>query len=121
MPEPDDVDTYIANARSEARPTLEELRKLIESAVPEAQEGIKYNVPFYEFHGSHVGISAQRNHATFGIGADALHSDDREMLEEKGYKTGTETVQIRYEQEVPTEELTRLLEAKVAAAKRAEE
>lgn len=118
MSNPTDVDSYVADADEDARPTLEELREIIKSTVPEADEGISYNVPFYTFHDTHVGITAFKNHATFGIGADALRSEDREMLEEKGYKTGKETVQIRYDQAVPTSEITRLLEAKVEAAKK---
>ncbi|WP_122090948.1 iron chaperone [Halalkalicoccus subterraneus] len=54
MSTPKNVDSYIANAGTEARPTLEQLRELIKSAVPEAEEGIRYNVPFYTFHGTHV-------------------------------------------------------------------
>ena len=115
-----DVDSYIANADKEARPTLEELREIIKSAVPEAEEGIRYNVPFYEFHGTHVGFTAFKNHATFGIGADVLQSEDRKIFEEKGYQTGKETIQIKYDQPVPTTELTQLLEAKVEAAKKAQ-
>ncbi|WP_440771337.1 iron chaperone [Natronorubrum sp. DTA28] len=115
-----DVDSYIANADTEARQTLEELREIIKSTVPEAEEGISYNVPFYTFHGTHVGISAAKNHVTFGIGADALQSEDRTMLEEKGYKTGKETIQIRYDQAVPTTEITQLLEEKAEEAKKAQ-
>ena len=120
MPKPKDVDSYIASADAEARPTLEELREIINSTVPEAEEGISYNVPYYTFYGTHVGISAAKKHATFGIGADALQSEDRKLLEEKGYKTGKETIQIGYDQAVPTTEITRLLEEKAEKAKQAQ-
>lgn len=86
MSKPTDVDSYIANARPEARPILKELRKIIRTTIPEAEEGISYNVPFYTFHDTHVGFSAATNHATFGIGADTLQREDRKILEEKGYK-----------------------------------
>ncbi|AGB14930.1 hypothetical protein Halru_0284 [Halovivax ruber XH-70] len=120
MSEPETVDGYIADADEAARPTLRELRELVTSTVPEAEEGISYNVPFYRFHGTHVGITAFTNHATFGIGADALGSDDRDRLEAMGYDTGKETIQIGYEQDVPTAELTELLAAKAEAARNAE-
>lgn len=118
MTKPKDVDSYIANSDEEARPTLEELRKIIKSTVPEAEEGISYNVPFYKFHGVHVGFSAFKNHATFGIGADVLQNENRKMLEEKGYKTGKETIQIKYGQKVPTTAIEQFLKAKVNKAKR---
>lgn len=74
-------------------------------------------MPFYEFYGTHVGFTAFKSYATFGIGANALQSEDRKMFEGKGYKTGKETIQIKYDQAVPTNEITRLLEAKVEGAK----
>lgn len=114
---PEDVDAYIANADGAARPTLRELRKIIKSTIPEAEEGISYNVPFYKFHGVHVGFAAFKKHATFGIGADVLRSKDRKMLEEKGYTTGKETIQIKYDQQVPAKVLTQLLKAKVNEAR----
>lgn len=118
MTKPKDVDSYITNSPSRAHPILEELREIITSTIPEAEESISYNVPFYKFHGVHVGFSAFKNHATFGIGADVLQSENRKMLEEKGYKTGKETIQIRYDQEVPATALKQLLKAKVNKAKR---
>lgn len=121
MSKPTEVDSYIANASREARPTLKELRKIIKSTVPEAEEGISYNVPFYKFHGVHVGFTAFKNHASFGIGADVLQSEDRKMLEEEGYKTGKETIQIRYNQEVPSSELEQLLKEKANNAKNSEQ
>ncbi|USZ71408.1 iron chaperone [Natronosalvus halobius] len=120
MSKSQDVDSYILNQDEEARSTLKELREIIKSTVPEAEEGIKYNVPFYEFHGTHVGFTAFKNHATFGIGADAFRSEDRKLLEEKGYKIGKETIQIRYDQAVPTTELKQLLERKVKEATKAQ-
>ena len=120
MSKPKDVDSYIANADKEACSTLKELREIIKSTVPEAEEGISYNVPFYEFHSTHVGFTAFKNHATFGIGADALRSEDRKMFEENGYKTGKETIQIKYDQPVPTTEITQLLEAKVEETRKAQ-
>lgn len=121
MTQPETVDSYVANASKEARPVLEELREIIRSTIPEADEGIEYNVPFYRFHGDHVGFTEFKNHATFGIGADALQSEDRQSLEKKGYQTGKETIQITYDQEIPTEEITQLLKIKRDTAKRAEE
>lgn len=118
MTKPKDVDSYIANSGREARLIMEELRKIIKSTIPEAEEGISYSVPFYKFHGVHVGFAAFKNHATFGIGADILQSKNRKMLEEKGYKTGKETIQIKYGQKVPATTIEQLLKEKVNKAKR---
>ena len=40
MSKPKDVDSYIANSGREARPKLKEIRKIIKSTIPKAEEGI---------------------------------------------------------------------------------
>ena len=111
-PKPKDVDSYIANSSREARPKLEELRKLIRSTIPEAEEIIWYGVPFYRYHGELAGFAAYKNHVSFGFGAGVLQSEDRRMLEERGYKIGKGTMQIKFDQEVPTTAIEQILKAK---------
>jgi uncharacterized protein len=108
---PKDVDSYIANSANEARPILEELRKVIKSTVPDVEEGISWGVPFYRYHGALAGFAAYKNHVSFGVGADVLQGNDRETLEKKGYKTGKKTIQIRFGQEVPTTAIEQILAA----------
>lgn len=105
------VDEYIASAAPEARPTLEELRKVVTSTVPEAEEGISWGVPFYKYHGLLGGYSVFTSHVSFGL-AFVLDSKIRETLEAKGYKTGSKTVQIRFDQKVPTAVIKQILKAK---------
>ena len=107
----EDVDGYIASAAPEARPTLMALRKIVKAAVPGAEEGISWGVPFYKYHGLLAGYSAFTSHASFGL-AFALSDDIRKALETKGYKTGSKTVQIRFDQEVPAAEIRQILLAK---------
>jgi len=49
---PIDVDTYIAGMPKEVRGTLDELRRVIKKAAPEARESMNYGMPFYEYGGS---------------------------------------------------------------------
>lgn len=107
MSKPETVDAYIANAVNEARPIMEELREIIISTIPEAEEGIAWNVPIYKYHGILAGFDVARHHVSFG--ADALQNTDREILEEKGYKTGKKTIQIRFDQKVPTSVIKKIL------------
>ena len=44
-----DVDSYIANSDKEARPKLKEIREIIKSTIPKAEEGISWGVPFYKY------------------------------------------------------------------------
>ncbi len=105
------VDEYIASAPIEARPKLKELRAAIQSAVPKAEERISWGVPFYRYHGVLAGFAAFKNHVDFGL-AFALQSSDRKMLEKKGYSTGKKTIQIRFDQKVPTTAIRQILKAK---------
>lgn len=109
MSKPETVDAYIANSNPEARPIMEELREIITSTIPEAEEGISWNVPIYKYHGILAGFDAAKHHVSFG--ADALQSEDREILKEKGYKTGKKTIQIRFDQNVPAPVIKKILKA----------
>ena len=106
-----DVDEYIANSEPESRSTLKEIRKVIKSTIPKAEEGISWGVPFYKYHGLLGGFAVFKNHVSFGL-AFALQNDVRKMLEKKGYATGSKTVQIRFDQKVPTVEIKQILKAK---------
>lgn len=99
MSKPETVDAYIASSASDARPVMEELREIITSTIPEAEEGISWNVPIYKYHGILAGFDVHKRHVSFGV--DALQKKDREILEEKGYKSGKKTIQIRFGQAVP--------------------
>jgi len=113
MPEegakPGDVDSYIAQSRDEARPKLEELREIVRSTIPDAHEGISWGVPFYRHHGLLAGFSAYKNHVSFGAADAVLPGDVRDELEAEGYVTGKKTIQIRFDQEVPTAAIEQVL------------
>ena len=106
---PKDVDDYISNAPSEARPHLEELRKIMKSTIPDIQEGIRWNVPFYRNEGQVGGFDAFKNHASFGPWCDEIDPEVRNALEEKGYTVLKRTIQIRYDQKVPATEIKKIL------------
>lgn len=106
---PKDIESYIANSPQEAHDILRELREIIISTVPGAEEKISYNVPFYKYHGEFVGFAAFKKHVSFGFGSDILQSQERNMLVEKGYTLGKGTLQIKFNQKVPTEEIKKIL------------
>ncbi len=81
------VGEYIASAPKETRSKLRKIRTVIKSAVPKADEGISWGVPFYKYQGLLAGFVAGKNHALFGL-AFALQNEDREKLIKKGYITG---------------------------------
>lgn len=107
----ENVDEYIANAPREAQSKLGEIRAVIKSTIPKAEESISWGVPFYKYHGLLAGFSTFKNHISFGL-AFILDSKDREMLEEKGYVTGKKIIQIRFDQKVPVAKIKQILKSK---------
>jgi uncharacterized protein YdhG (YjbR/CyaY superfamily) len=106
---PEDVDSYIANSDQKARPKLEELRELVTSTIPTVEEGINYGVPFYKYHGDLAGFAVYNKHVSFGFGAAVLDANERNTFEEEGYVTGKRTIQIKFDQEVPTTTIKEIL------------
>ena len=106
-----DVDAYIAGAEPKARPLLRALRKLVRATVPKAEESISWGVPFYKYHGLLGGFSVFKSHVSFGL-AFAFEGALRKTLAAKGYTTGSKTVQIRFDQKVPTAVIRQMLKAK---------
>ncbi len=103
------VDNYISDAGKDAQAILRKLRSLFNSTIPEAEEKVSWGVPFYWWHGPLGGYAVYRNHVTFGCGGAEIPSRLRGRLERKGYKTGKKTVQIRFGQKVPTQELRSII------------
>ncbi len=120
MTVPKDVDSYIANSGSKARPILEEIRKIVKSAVPKVEEGISYGFPFYKYHGTLAHFAEYKNHVALGFGSD-LQDKDREMLEKDGYTLGQKRIQIQLDQKVPATAIKQILkaQAKINEAKKA--
>lgn len=107
------VDDFISQAPREAQPKLRELRCQILRILPQAHEKIWYGVPFYHECGEVVGFSVAKHHVSLGLGAGVLPAERRRKLEEMGYRTGKGTVQIRFDQKIPTALLRKMLTEKV--------
>lgn len=107
------VDEFVAAAPEVARPHLETLRKAVKTALPEADELIGYGKPYYKYHGWLVGFDFYTNHVTFEVyyGYGQFGREDRKLLEDLGYKTGSKTFQIRYDQDVPMEIVAQIVKA----------
>jgi uncharacterized protein YdeI (YjbR/CyaY-like superfamily) len=77
------IDAYIARQADFARPILEHLRRLVHAAVPEAEETIKWGMPFFTLKGRPLAnMAAFKAHAAFGLwqgnavlGEEGAHRD----------------------------------------------
>ncbi|NHA02780.1 DUF1801 domain-containing protein [Mucilaginibacter sp. HC2] len=65
FPPPRNTDEYIAQQPASFRPTLEELRHIILTTVPQATEVISYQLPCYKYHYMLVGIGVNKKYCSF--------------------------------------------------------
>ncbi|MEQ9412335.1 MAG: DUF1801 domain-containing protein [Cyclobacteriaceae bacterium] len=59
------VDAYIASQPLEKREMLEQIRSIIQSVVPNAEEGISYMLPTYKQNGHLVGFGVNNKGCSF--------------------------------------------------------
>ena len=103
------VNEYIKNSPKESHKIMNELREIIKSTVPEAEERIAWNVPNYKLNGVLTGFAVYSKHVSLGFSEGGLTDEERKLFEENGHKTGKATVQIKFNQEVPVEIIKKTL------------
>ena len=59
---PDNIDEYIAASPATVRPILREIRRVIRSAAPDAEEVMSYRMPAFKQRGILVYFAAFKNH-----------------------------------------------------------
>ena len=102
------VDEFVVESPFEAHRVLNEIREVVKAAVPDVEETMGYGKPYYKYHGWMTGVTLYSKHLGVEIW-DGLSADDRKELEALDYKTGSKNFQIKYDQSVPVELLTRLV------------
>jgi hypothetical protein len=60
-----DVDTYIDSLDASRKSSLQQLRRIIRETVPEAEETIQYNMPYYTYHGMLCAFASQKHYMSF--------------------------------------------------------
>jgi uncharacterized protein YdhG (YjbR/CyaY superfamily) len=106
-----DVDDYLAALPYDARATLEELRKTIKAAAPEAAEVISYQVPTYKYHGSLVGFWATKNHCAFCLMSPSVMDAHKDDL--KPYDTAKATIRFPAGKPLPAALVKKLVKARI--------
>jgi uncharacterized protein YdhG (YjbR/CyaY superfamily) len=100
---PKTITEYIQAAPRQAHPHLRRLHAILKSVAPEAEETIKWGVPFFIEPRFLFSFSAFKTHCVFAPSPEALERFRNEL---KAHKTTKNYLQIRYDQPLP-EELVR--------------
>ena len=108
-----EVDAFLARLPADVREALEELRRTIAAAAPEAVEGIGYGVPAFRYRGRPlVSFGAGQSHCSFYVQSPAVMDAHREEL--AGYDTSKGTIRFVAGRPLPAVLVTTLVRARIA-------
>jgi uncharacterized protein YdhG (YjbR/CyaY superfamily) len=115
------VDAYIAGFPADVQRILEQVRKTIRSAAPDAEETISYQIPTFTLKGNLVHFAAWKGHIGFYPGSAGIEKFKREL---SAYEAAKGSVQFPLDEPMPLDLITRIVKFRVkqnldlAAAKR---
>ncbi len=104
------VDEYIENSPIEVREKLKELRKIIKSTVPKAEEKISYGMPYYGYRGRLAYFALFKTHIGLYVMPPVVEEFKSEL---KDYKTAVSTIQFPLDKKLPVELIKKLIKARV--------
>lgn len=113
MAAPTSVDDYLAALPDERRAPLEELRKTIRAAAPEATEAIAYQMPAFRSHGGRLLVSyaAFKHHCSLFPASGAVIEALGEEL--KPYLAGKATIRFPADRPLPAALVTRIVKVRI--------
>jgi uncharacterized protein YdhG (YjbR/CyaY superfamily) len=110
-----EIDAYLAGLEEPKRSTLQELRRTILEVIPEAEEGISYQVPAFRLHGKVVaGFAAFKNHLSYLPHSGSVFPQLPEEV--ASYRTSTGALQFPIDQPLPKPLVEKLVRVRIAQA-----
>ncbi len=105
-----DVDLYIAKCPKELQEKLQELRKIIKSTAPEAEEKISYGMPYYHYKGRLIYFAPMKNHLGLYIPPPIIEQLKTDL---QGYTTTKSAIHLRLDQPLPVSLIKKLIIARM--------
>ena len=114
MTAPASVDDYLAAVPDERRAGVEELRRTINAAAPEATETIAYGMPALRSHGGQflVSYAAYKKHYSLFPASEAVVEALGEEL--TPYLAGKGTIQFPADRPIPAAVVTKIVKVRFA-------
>ncbi len=111
----DEIDQYLAALEEPKRGTLQELRQTILEVVPEAEEGISYQVPAFRVDGKVIaGFAAFKNHLSYLPHSGSVFPLLRDEI--ASYKTSKGALQFPVDKPLPKSLVEQLIRVRIAQA-----
>lgn len=104
------MDEYIASAPEDVQVKLRELRTVIKTTAPNAQEKISYGMPYYGYKGRLVYFAHAKKHIGLYIPTPIIEEHKNEL---KDYHTAKATVQFPLDKKLPLALIKKLVKARV--------
>lgn len=106
-----DVDAFIRVSPKETRAKLQQLRRIVRTTAPYAQEKISYKMPVYTLNGKWlVGFAGFKNHIGFyGMSGTFFDAFKKEL---KPYETSKGTIRFPLEKPLPVALIKKLVQAR---------
>mgnify|MGYP001417933454 FL=1 len=113
---PQTIDAYIAGFPEDVQAILQQVRRTIHEAAPEATEAISYQMPTFKLHGNLVHFGAFKNHIGFYPVPSGMAAFEEELA---AYKQGKGSVQFPLNKPMPLDLIRRIVEFRVQESKAA--
>ena len=110
------VDAYIAAAPRKAQPMLRQLRRIIRTCAPEADERLSYRMPYYSLDGRLAYFAAFASHVSFFV---MVRGKQRFAARMKPYQTSPSTLRFPIGTRLPVTLLKALVIARAKELKAA--
>ena len=111
---PQTIDAYIAGFPEDVQAILQQVRRTIHDAAPEATEAISYQMPTFKLHGNLVHFGAFKSHIGFYPVPSGMEAFKDELA---GYKQGKGSVQFPLNKPMPLDLIRRMVEFRVQESK----
>ena len=111
----EEIDQYLADLEEPKRSTLQRLRQTILEVVPEADQGISYQVPAFKLDGKVIaGFAAFKNHLSYLPHSGSVFPLLRDEVAD--YKTSKGALQFPVDSPLPKSLIERLIRVRIAQA-----
>jgi len=107
---PSTVDEYLGGFSGDLLARLRELRRIVRSLAPDAEEKISYQMPSFHLNGYLVHFAGYAKHIGFYPGASAISRFKSELAQ---YRTAKGSVQFPLSQPLPTALIRKILQFRI--------
>jgi len=107
---PESIDAYILNFPKDVQKLLNQVRKTIQKAAPQAEEKISYAMPTFYLNGNLVHFAAYEHHIGFYATPNGHSAFKKELAR---YKQGKGSVQFPIDEPMPLDLIAAIVQFRV--------